>query len=176
MVDLQPRRELFAPALGVLAACMQRLPDGVDEVVDVGRHAIEGRKLCQRVLQLLRQRLRRRRLHRVDDDVAQVLVALPHVDLALFVALRVAHRLPRRLAELRLARLHRCLSDQPLGSPRGVARVGEQQRLLAQPVQPDRFGRWPARCSPTALTKLRLVRSLPLLEQPASVREDFVIY
>jgi hypothetical protein len=79
------------------------------------------------------------------------------------------------IASLPAAIRHRRLGDEPLGRTRGVARVGQQQRLLAEPVQPDRVGRRPARRRPAARAVHLVVRRAPLLEQPPRVREDVLV-
>ena len=105
--------------------------DFIDQVTHVNRHAVERGELRQVVLELGLEVLGGGGRHGLDDDVAQVAVAVAQVRLHLRRALHLAHRRPRLLAELGPARRLRHLGEQLLQLARAVARVGHEQRLLA---------------------------------------------
>jgi hypothetical protein len=175
LVKLPPRLELLALALGVLAASVQLLEHRPDQVHAVDGHAIERGELGEVVGELSLQPLGRLDGHAVDDDVAQVLVAVADVDGALGRALLLAHRIPGDVADLLLARRLGQLAEESLRFACRVAGVGHDESLRTQPMHADALRVGPASSRPAVLAELGLVHCLPLDEQSASVLEDILL-
>ena len=144
----------------------------MDQVHAVDGHAVEAGELGEVILERGLQVLGRGAAHGLDEDVAQVAVAVANPDPALRLALALAQRLPALLADLLAPSLDSRHLDEPLRLARAVARVAHEHGVLAQPVQPDRRGLGRARRLPAAAAALLLVHLLPVVEQLPAVREE----